>query len=59
MELGRLYLLGFNLICVSALAFAGIGFFLRLIAHKLPQGQSENGDSVRTTSKPPMTLRPE
>lgn len=59
MELGRLYLLGFNLICISAMAFAGIGFFLRLIVQKLPQGHVENGHTVRTTSKPPATLRPE
>ena len=59
MELGRLYLLGFNLICISALAFAGMGFFLRLIVQRLPQGHFENGHSVRTTSKPPAALRPE
>lgn len=59
MELGRLYLLGFNLICVSALAFAGMGFFLRLIVHKMPKGHFENGEPVRTTSKPPPTLRTE
>ena len=36
MELGRLYLLGFNLICVGALAFAGMGFFLVLRASVTP-----------------------